>query len=58
MDTQQLLSMMRQVILAQNESLSPEDLRDNWAAVTDQADYATPNGLGEETALFIAAMKR
>ena len=33
--------------------LQPEDLRDNWATVTDQAGYATPNNLAEETALFL-----
>ncbi|MEN9506620.1 MAG: hypothetical protein RI958_2546 [Actinomycetota bacterium] len=33
--------------------LSPEDLRDNWATVTDQAGYAVPNNLAEETALFL-----
>ncbi|MFZ4810173.1 MAG: SDR family oxidoreductase [Ilumatobacteraceae bacterium] len=33
--------------------LTPEDLRDNWATVTDQTDYAVPNNLGEETALFL-----
>jgi NAD(P)-dependent dehydrogenase (short-subunit alcohol dehydrogenase family) len=33
--------------------LSPEDLRDNWATVTDQSGYATPHNLAEETALFL-----
>jgi len=33
--------------------LNPEDLRDNWATVTDQAGYAVPNNLAEETALFL-----
>lgn len=33
--------------------LKPEDLRDNWDVVTDQAGYATPNNLAEETALFM-----
>jgi NAD(P)-dependent dehydrogenase (short-subunit alcohol dehydrogenase family) len=33
--------------------LTPEDLRDNWSTVTDQTDYAVPNNLGEETALFL-----
>lgn len=33
--------------------LTPEDLRDNWATVTDQSGYAVPNNLAEETALFL-----
>ena len=33
--------------------LNPEDLRDNWETVTDQAGYAVPNNLAEETALFL-----
>jgi NAD(P)-dependent dehydrogenase (short-subunit alcohol dehydrogenase family) len=33
--------------------LTPEDLRDNWATVTDQSGYAVPNNLAEETAMFL-----
>ena len=33
--------------------LRPEDLRDNWAAVTDQEGYAVPGNLAEETALYL-----
>jgi hypothetical protein len=40
-----------------NPHLKPEDVRDNWATVTDQTGYAVPNGLAEETALFFNAMK-
>ena len=40
-----------------NAELKPEDLRDNWATVTDQAGYAVPNNLGEETALFLPFFK-
>jgi len=36
-----------------NPDLKPEDLRDHWDVVTDQAGYATPNNLAEETALFL-----
>ena len=36
-----------------NPELKPEDLRDHWDVVTDQAGYATPNNLAEETALFM-----
>jgi NAD(P)-dependent dehydrogenase (short-subunit alcohol dehydrogenase family) len=36
-----------------NAGLRPEDLRDNWDTVTDQAGYATPHNLAEETALFL-----
>jgi NAD(P)-dependent dehydrogenase (short-subunit alcohol dehydrogenase family) len=47
-----------QVFLAEtkgyfNAGLSPEDLRDNWSTVTDQAGYAVPNNLAEETALYL-----
>jgi NAD(P)-dependent dehydrogenase (short-subunit alcohol dehydrogenase family) len=38
-------------------SLSPEDVRDNWATITDQAGYAVPANLGEETALFLPFMQ-
>jgi NAD(P)-dependent dehydrogenase (short-subunit alcohol dehydrogenase family) len=33
--------------------LKPEDLRDNWDTVTDQAGYGTPSNLAEETAMFL-----
>ena len=36
--------------------LSPEDIRDNWAAITSQDGYAVPTNLGDETALFFAAL--
>ena len=35
------------------DDLRPEDLRDNWSAVTDQEGYAVPNNLAEETALYL-----
>ena len=34
-------------------ALTPEDVRDNWAAITDRDGYAVPANLGEETALFL-----
>lgn len=37
--------------------LSAESVRDNWAAITDQTGYATPNNLGEETAMFLPHFK-
>jgi NAD(P)-dependent dehydrogenase (short-subunit alcohol dehydrogenase family) len=37
--------------------LTPEDLRDHWATVTDQAGYAVPANLADETALFLNALK-
>jgi hypothetical protein len=39
------------------DGLTPEDVRDHWAQVTDQAGYAVPANIGEETALFLAALK-
>jgi NAD(P)-dependent dehydrogenase (short-subunit alcohol dehydrogenase family) len=33
--------------------LTPEDVRDNWATITDREGYAVPANLGEETALFL-----
>ncbi len=36
-----------------HKDLSPEDVRDNFAAITDQQGYAVPHNLGEETALFL-----
>ena len=38
-------------------SLTPEDLRDNWATVTDQTGYTVPATLADETGLFLAALK-
>jgi len=38
-------------------SLSPEDVRDNWATITDQDGYAVPANIGEETALFFKFLK-
>jgi len=35
------------------DDLRPEDLRDNWSAVTDQEGYAVPNNLAEEPALYL-----
>jgi NAD(P)-dependent dehydrogenase (short-subunit alcohol dehydrogenase family) len=37
-------------------ALSPEDVRDNWATITDREGYAVPTNLGEETALFLPFM--
>jgi NAD(P)-dependent dehydrogenase (short-subunit alcohol dehydrogenase family) len=37
--------------------LKPEDLRDNWDAVTDQTGYGTPSNLAEETAMFLPFFK-
>jgi len=40
-----------------NPALSLEDVRDNWATITDQAGYAVPNNLAEETALFFEKLR-
>jgi len=40
-----------------NPTLSLEDVRDNWATITDQAGYAVPNNLAEETALFFEKLR-
>jgi len=37
--------------------LSLEDVRDNWGTITDQAGYAVPGNLAEETALFVNAFR-
>ena len=37
--------------------LTPEDLRDNWATVTDQTGYTVPATIADETGLFLAALK-
>jgi NAD(P)-dependent dehydrogenase (short-subunit alcohol dehydrogenase family) len=34
-------------------ALTPEDVRDNWATITDRDGYAVPTNLGDETALFL-----
>jgi NAD(P)-dependent dehydrogenase (short-subunit alcohol dehydrogenase family) len=39
------------------DTLTPEDLRDHWDAVTDQDGYSVPATIAEETALFLAALK-
>jgi len=38
-------------------ALSPEDVRDNWDTITNRDGYAVPTNLGEETALFLRALK-
>jgi NAD(P)-dependent dehydrogenase (short-subunit alcohol dehydrogenase family) len=37
--------------------LTLEDVRDNWAAITDQSGYGVPNNLAEETAMFLPFFK-
>ena len=37
--------------------LAMEDVRDNWATITDQSGYGVPNNLGEETAMFLPFFK-
>ena len=37
--------------------LRAESVRDNWAAITDQTGYATPNNLAAETAMFLPHFK-
>jgi hypothetical protein len=34
-----------------------EDVRDQWAQITDQSGYAVPNNLPEETAMFLPFFK-
>jgi len=36
--------------------LSPEDVRDNWAAITDRDGYSVPPTIAEETKLFLDAL--
>jgi NAD(P)-dependent dehydrogenase (short-subunit alcohol dehydrogenase family) len=36
--------------------LDAEDLADHWDAVTDRTEYAVPQNLGEETALFLPSL--
>jgi len=38
-------------------ALSPEDVRDNWDTITNRDGYAVPTNLGEETAMFLSALK-
>ncbi len=38
--------------------LSVEDVRDNWATITDQSGYGVPNNLAEETAMFLPFFKK
>ncbi|MEL6891328.1 MAG: SDR family oxidoreductase [Actinomycetota bacterium] len=38
------------------DSLTPEDLRDNWGTVTDRTGYEVPAAIAEETAMFLAAL--
>ncbi|MEN9644193.1 MAG: hypothetical protein RL238_862 [Actinomycetota bacterium] len=40
-----------------NPELKLEDVRDNWATITDQTGYAVPNNLAEETAMFLPFFK-
>jgi NAD(P)-dependent dehydrogenase (short-subunit alcohol dehydrogenase family) len=39
-----------------NPALSPEDVRDHWATITDRGGYAVPTNLAEETGLFLKAL--
>jgi NAD(P)-dependent dehydrogenase (short-subunit alcohol dehydrogenase family) len=39
------------------EDLTPEDVAEHWAAVTEREGYSVPRNLGEETALFVSAFK-
>jgi NAD(P)-dependent dehydrogenase (short-subunit alcohol dehydrogenase family) len=36
--------------------LTPEDVRDHWSTITDQAGYGVPSNLAEETAMFLKAL--
>jgi len=36
--------------------LSPEDVRDNWGAITDREGYSVPASIAEETAMFLNAL--
>lgn len=47
-----------QVFIAETQgyhkaALSMEDVRDNWATITDTTGYAVPKNLAEETAMFM-----
>jgi NAD(P)-dependent dehydrogenase (short-subunit alcohol dehydrogenase family) len=39
------------------DGLTAEGVRDNWDTVTDRDGYSVPTNLGEETALFLSALK-
>jgi NAD(P)-dependent dehydrogenase (short-subunit alcohol dehydrogenase family) len=39
-----------------NPALSAEDVRDNWAQITDRTGYYVPANLGDETRLFLSAL--
>jgi NAD(P)-dependent dehydrogenase (short-subunit alcohol dehydrogenase family) len=39
------------------EDLTAEDVADNWAAVTAREGYAVPANLGEETAMYLEALR-
>jgi hypothetical protein len=39
------------------DELTPENLRDNWDAVTNQDGYKVPASIAEETAMFLEALK-
>lgn len=38
-------------------TLTPEDVQNNWDMITNRDNYAVPNNLGEETALFLSLFK-
>ena len=38
-------------------TLTPEDVQNNWDTITNRDNYAVPNNLGEETALFLSLFK-
>ncbi|MEO5723294.1 MAG: SDR family oxidoreductase [Ilumatobacteraceae bacterium] len=40
-----------------NADLKPEDVRDNWDTITDEAGYGVPKNLTEETAMFLPFFK-
>jgi len=39
------------------EDLGLEDVRDNWDTITDRDGFGVPNGLPEETAMFLPFFK-
>ena len=39
------------------EDLALEDVRDNWGTITDRDGFGVPNGLPEETAMFLPFFK-
>lgn len=38
-------------------TLTPEDVQNNWEMITNRENYAVPNNLGEETAMFLSFFK-